>query len=62
METMGDDIFLDTNILVYALISESPFHLQASQKIERLVENQACLGEPPEFKGAIGHFDTSWQF
>jgi len=43
MKTTDDDIFVDTNILVYALIRESPFHHQASRKLEQLVENQANL-------------------
>ena len=43
MEKMVDDVFVDTNILVYTLIKESPFHLQAIRKLEQLMKNKANL-------------------
>jgi predicted nucleic acid-binding protein len=39
----GERIFIDTNILVYANISGSPFHELARQCLEDLSQNQNSL-------------------
>lgn len=39
----GNGVFLDTNILVYANVSESPFHQAALQKIQNLYDTGSEL-------------------
>ena len=45
MEISADSpIFLDTNILMYQSIAESPFHRQAAQKVASLEKQGFPLG------------------
>ncbi|MEH2125774.1 type II toxin-antitoxin system VapC family toxin [Nostoc sp.] len=38
MQTTNNSIFIDTNILVYANLALSPFHLQATERLQALAE------------------------
>ncbi|MBD2246995.1 type II toxin-antitoxin system VapC family toxin [Nostoc sp. FACHB-888] len=38
MQTTNSSVFVDTNILVYANLALSPFHIQATERIQALVE------------------------
>lgn len=39
----ADRIFVDTNVLFYATVAESPFHQQASQALKQVRESGAKL-------------------
>ncbi|BAT54276.1 hypothetical protein NOS3756_32430 [Nostoc sp. NIES-3756] len=38
MQTIDNAIFIDTNILVYANLALSPFHIQATERLRSLAE------------------------
>lgn len=38
MQTTDQSVFIDTNILVYANLALSPFHVQATEKLQALAE------------------------
>lgn len=43
MQMTDNHIFLDTNILVYANLALSPFHLQATERLQALAEQRIEL-------------------
>ncbi|WP_066381260.1 MULTISPECIES: type II toxin-antitoxin system VapC family toxin [unclassified Anabaena] len=45
METINNTVFIDTNILVYANLALSPFHLQATERLQSLAEQgiELCI-------------------
>ena len=38
MQTTNKSVFIDTNILVYANLALSPFHVQATERLQALIE------------------------
>ncbi|BBD65007.1 hypothetical protein NIES4072_13290 [Nostoc commune NIES-4072] len=38
MQTTNSSVFIDTNILVYANLALSPFHIQATERLQALAE------------------------
>ncbi|MEH2297277.1 MAG: hypothetical protein V7K31_30280 [Nostoc sp.] len=38
MQTTNNSVFIDTNILVYANLALSPFHIQATERLQAFAE------------------------
>lgn len=43
MQTTNSSVFVDTNILVYANLALSPFHIQATERMQALTEQDIDL-------------------
>jgi predicted nucleic acid-binding protein len=43
MATTENPVFIDTNILIYANLAMSPFHLQATERLQALDEQRVDL-------------------
>jgi predicted nucleic acid-binding protein len=41
--TTGSRVFIDTNILVYANLGQSPFHSHAVSRLQKLQDNDCSL-------------------